>query len=359
MMREREMRGFRADSNCPLLVVAAAAAAVRLPCDRSGLWVPLRVVVAASAEAAAARELGFTGGGITACLGDINSGVVNILLLDGGEEPMFEFPPPLCGLFVMASRTALRGGVLARWAMIVLVLDLERVVPWPRIFAMELAVGANSLDVALDGLKMDALLRLSSLPLLLLLLLLVPSAAVSVTPGTRLVKVDEREAPLVSFVLVDDAAVPEARILRREPIDPPPIGAGFNILVVPELIRKLGCRDWDVLPFASANALLDAEELVRTGAILFLLAKGATEGRNAAGIEGFRGGPAGFVSFGSATGASLDLVASVVVIVLVFEPFVGEPTPKFHTLRTIDLAEDRIPKRGVALPLSIPSDPVK
>jgi hypothetical protein len=44
--------------------------------------------------------------------------------------------------------------------------------------------------------------------------------------------------------------------------------------------------------------------------------------------------------------------------VLVFEAFVGEPTPKFHTLRTIDLAEDRIPKRGIALPLSIPSDPV-
>ena len=113
---------------------------------------PLRV--AASAEAAAARELGFTGGGITACLGDSNSGVVNILSLGGGEEPMFEFPPR--GLFVMASRTALRGGVLARWAMIVLVLDLETVL-WPRIFAMELAVGANSLDVALDGLKMDAL----------------------------------------------------------------------------------------------------------------------------------------------------------------------------------------------------------
>jgi hypothetical protein len=37
MMREREMRGFRADSNCPLLVVAAAAVVVRLPSDRSGL----------------------------------------------------------------------------------------------------------------------------------------------------------------------------------------------------------------------------------------------------------------------------------------------------------------------------------
>jgi hypothetical protein len=325
--------------------------------------VPLRVVVAASAEAAAAREPGFTGGGITACFGDSNSGVVNILSLDGGEEPMFEMPPPPCGLFVMASRTALRGGVLARCAMIVLVLDLEMVELWPRIFAMELAVGANSLDVALDGLKMDALLRLSSLPLLLLLLLLlllVPSAVVPATPGTRLVNVDEREAPLVSFVLMDDAALTEARIPRREPIDPP-TGAGFSILVVPELIRKLGCRDWDVLPFASANALLDAEELLRTGAILFLLTKGASEGRNATGREGFfEGGAAGFVSFGSATGIGLDSVAAVIVVVVfVFEAFVGEPTPKFHTLRTIDLAEDRILKRGVALPLSIPSDPVK
>ena len=113
----------------------------------------------------------------------------------------------------------------------------------------------------------------------------------------------------------------------------------------------LGCRDWDVLSFAaatpSANALLDAEELARTGAILFLLARGGTDGRSAAGIEGFLGGGAvGFVSFASATGATL-----------VFDAFVGEPTPKFHTLRTMDLAEDRIPKRGVALPLSIPSDP--
>jgi len=78
---------------------------------------------------------------------------------------------------------------------------------------MELAVGANSLDVVPVGLKMDALLRLSSLVLLLLLLLLVPSAAVPATPGTRLVDVDEREAPLVSFVPVDDAALTEARIL--------------------------------------------------------------------------------------------------------------------------------------------------
>jgi hypothetical protein len=125
-------------------------------------------------------------------------------------------------------------------------------------------------------------------------------------------------------------------------------------LVVPELIRKLGCRDWKVLP----SALLDAEELVRTGAILFLLAKGASKGRDAAEREGFfGGGAAGFVSFDSATGAIWDLVAAAVVVVLVFEAFEGEPTPKFHTLRTIDLAEDRIPKRGVALPLSIPSGP--
>ena len=311
------------------------------------------MVAAASAEAAAARELGFTGGGITACLGDSNSGVVNILSLDSGGEPALE-----CGLLVMASRTALRGGVLARCAMIVLVLDLGTV-PWPRILAMELAVGANSLDVALDGLKMDALLRLSSLLLMLpLLLLLVPSGAVPATPGplpgTRLVNVDEREAPLVSFVLVDNAALTEDRILRWEPIGPPPTDAGFNIFVVPELIRKLGCRDWDVLPFASANALLDAEELARTGAKLFLLANGASKGRDGAGREGFFGGGApGFVS-----SATLDLIAAVVVAVFVFDAFVGEPTPKFHTLRTIDLADDRIPKRGVALPLSIPSDHV-
>ena len=59
-------------------------------------------VVAASAVAAAAREVGFVGGGMTAWLGDSSSGVVNIL---SRGEP---------GLFVMASRTALRGGVLAR-----------------------------------------------------------------------------------------------------------------------------------------------------------------------------------------------------------------------------------------------------
>lgn len=201
MMREREMRGFRADSNCPLVVVVVVA---RLASDRSGLWVP----VAASTEAAAARELGFTGDRITAC-----SGVLNILSLGADGEPVFELPPPPPrGLFVMASRTALRGGVLARCAMMALVLDLEMVPAPPRIFPRELAVGANSLDVVLDGLKMDALLRLSSLPLLLLLLpLLVPSAAVpAATPSTRPVDV---EAPLVSFARMDDVALTEARIL--------------------------------------------------------------------------------------------------------------------------------------------------
>lgn len=196
-------------------------------------------MVAASAEAAAAKELGFTGGGITACLGDSNNGVVNILSLSGGGEPAFEFPAPLRGLFVMASRTALRGGVLARCAIIVLVLDLETV-PGPRAFAMELAVGANSLEVILVGLKMEALLRLSSLLFLLPLPLLVPA-----TPGpsgTRPVNVDEREGPLLYFVPVDDAALTGARILRREPIDPP-TGAAFNIFVVPELIRKPDARE--------------------------------------------------------------------------------------------------------------------
>jgi len=90
---------------------------------------------------------------------------------------------------MMESRTALRGGVLARCAMMVLVLDLVTMLEL-RIFARELAVGANNLV----GLKMDALLRLSSLLFLsLLLLLLVPSAA-------------------VAFVRLDDAAVTEARI---------------------------------------------------------------------------------------------------------------------------------------------------
>jgi hypothetical protein len=156
--------------------------------------------VAASVVAAAEREVGFVGGGITACfwLGDSNSGVVNILSPSG--EPAF--PPPR-ELFVMASRTALRGGVFARCAMIALVLDLVTVAGPAvlRIFARELAVGANSLDVDLVGLKMDALLPL--LPLLILLLPpLVPSAAIpeNSSRGTRLVDADERKVPALSFM---------------------------------------------------------------------------------------------------------------------------------------------------------------
>lgn len=114
MMREREMRGFRVvddgDASARLVVVDADA-------NDDAVWVPLRavsvfvVVVAASAVAAVASEMGLTGGGMTACLGDsINSGVVNIFPDDG-----LTLPPAPWGLFVIASSTAaLRGGVLAR-----------------------------------------------------------------------------------------------------------------------------------------------------------------------------------------------------------------------------------------------------
>lgn len=87
---------------------------------------------------------------------------------------------------------------------------------------------------------------------------------------------------------------------------------------------------------------------MRAGPVLFPLAR-ASDGRDTAEREGFFGGGAGFVSFGSvAPVAVLDAVAAV----LVREAFKGDPALKFHTLRTIDLAEDRIPNRGVALPLS-------
>ena len=118
MMREREMRGFRvADGVVGFVVVDDGDAGARLAAvDDDAFWVPLRavlslaVVVAASAVAAAAREVGLTGGGMTACLGDsISSGVVNIFPDEGLT------PPPPWGLFVIASSTAaLRGGDLAR-----------------------------------------------------------------------------------------------------------------------------------------------------------------------------------------------------------------------------------------------------
>jgi hypothetical protein len=178
MMREREMRGFReADCVIGFVVVDDGDAGVRLVADDADAnddasWVPFRAVllsvavVAASAVAAAARETGLAGGGMTACLEDsINSGVVNIFLGDG-----LTLPPTPWGLFVIGSSTAaLRGGVLARCAMMAPVVDfLTEVGPGAavlRTFARELAVGANNLDVARLGLKMEDLL----LPLLLLL----------------------------------------------------------------------------------------------------------------------------------------------------------------------------------------------
>ena len=136
-----------------------------------------RLVVVASAVAAATREVGLTGGGMTAWFGEsISSGVVNIFPGDEGA-----IPGPPWGLFVIASRTAaLRGDVLARCAIMVLVLDLLIVAVTAadpgtaaglRVFARELAVGANSRDVVLLGLKME---------ILLLLLLLASSAAIPV-----------------------------------------------------------------------------------------------------------------------------------------------------------------------------------
>ena len=103
------------------------------------------------------------------------------------------------------------------------------------------------------------------------------------------------------------------------------------------------------LPFGapSPGALLDADMPARAGAKLFLLARGS-DGPDATGREGFFGGGGGIVSVGSAAPAA----------VLVLAAFEGEPTPKFHTLRTIDLAEDKIPKRGVALPLSARVGPI-
>jgi hypothetical protein len=79
--------------------------------------------------------------------------------------------------------------------------------------------------------------------------------------------------------------------------------------------------------------------------MVFLLAR-ASDGRDGA-RDGFLGG-AGLVTFDSV----VPIAAELVVVVFVRESFEGEPMPKFHTFRTIDLAEERNPKRGVALPLS-------
>ena len=329
MMREREMRGFHAGS-CP-----PDAAAGR----RSGLWesplaaaivvVVVVLAAAASAAAAAVSDVGLTGGGMT-CLG--NSGVVNILpwAVTGGESA---FLPR--GLFVIASRTELRGGVLERCATMLLVLDLTTVevvgatavVEELRIFARELAVGACSLDVVavLLGLKMEALLPLPSAVLssaseafggLVVPLLVEAGATPRCVPRDN---VDERETP---------------RTLWRELVDA--AGAGFNVFV-PVLLDELGARECVAAVGFSALFVVDPE---RVGAMLFLPA-GPSDGREA-GRDGFLGGRTGFVSFGSPT-----------LVVLTREAFAGEPAPKFHTLRTIDLAEEKNPKRGVALPLSV------
>jgi hypothetical protein len=163
MMREREMRGFREDVCVVIFVVVVNGDAAG---TLSGLWVPLRAgvlaAVVAREVAAAAREVGLTGD-------SINNGVVNIFPGDEGAPP-----GPPWGLFVIASRTTvLRGGVLARCAIMLFVLDFLKAAVagavdpstavGPRVLARELAVGANSLDVVLLWPKMEAL---SLLPLL-------------------------------------------------------------------------------------------------------------------------------------------------------------------------------------------------
>jgi hypothetical protein len=82
------------------------------------------------AARAAASEVGQTGGGTA------GSGVLNILLA---------CPPP-------PPRELHEGGVWARWATMLLILDLAtaHVVVGLRVFARELAVGANSLEVGLN-----------------------------------------------------------------------------------------------------------------------------------------------------------------------------------------------------------------
>ncbi len=108
--------------------------------------------------------------------------------------------------------------------MIVLVLDLlTPVVAGPaavrlRIFARELAVGANSLDVVLLGLKMEALL-----------LLPLPAPSGAVVPV-----LSSKGASTAGFV------VELARTLLRELVDPMP--GGFNNFA-PVLLDRLGARE--------------------------------------------------------------------------------------------------------------------
>jgi len=128
MMREREMRGLRAEPGRPalvLVIVVVFGDGEEYPAAGGVRSRAVAFVVVASAVAAAAREVGLTGGGMTVWFwfwfwfGRSMSGVVNIFLL----------LPSWRGL----------GGVLARcWAAtIALVLEVLR------IFASELAVGAK------------------------------------------------------------------------------------------------------------------------------------------------------------------------------------------------------------------------
>jgi len=209
---------------------------------------------------------------------------------------------------------------------------------------------------------------------------LLPSAAVFVAPGPLLVGpgtarrcepadnefvADERGRPTLPLVPMDEALLAEpASTLRRELVDP--AGVGFKGLAA-VLLDKLADRGF-VRPFlldresnvelgglerddcvpVVVSALLDADT-VGVGAILFR-PTGASDGRDA-GRDGLLRSP-GFAFLGStAVLAVCDLGGAVVVVVR--EAFEGEPALKFHTLRTIDLAEEKNPKRGFALPLSV------
>jgi len=154
---------------------------------RSGLivaWPPV-------AARAAASEVGRTGGGTA------SSGVLNILLACP--------PPPPRGLFVIASRAELRkGSVLARCATMLLVLNLATapVAVGLRIFARELAVGANSLEVGLNMVATALLLpsaALSSSALFVVFeaLLVGPGTARRCEPVENEFVADERGRPML------------------------------------------------------------------------------------------------------------------------------------------------------------------
>ncbi|KAI9462774.1 hypothetical protein BJY52DRAFT_109761 [Lactarius psammicola] len=360
IMREREIRGFRACCGCCCPPVTGLVGDARLGLGGGS------PEAARTAAAAAASEVGRTGGGTA------SSGVVNILLAPATAELAFPLPPR--GLLVIASRAELRGGVLARCATMLLVLDLATapvVAVGLRVFARELAVGANSLDVAVALLGLNMLAAASLLPSAAVFvapgpLLVVPGAARRCEPADNEFVAVERERPTLPLVPMDEALLAEpASTLRRELVDA--AGVGFKGLAA-VLLDKLADREFvgpflldresnvelgglerdDSVPVV-VGTLLDADT-VRVEAIL--LRPTASDGRDA-GRDGFLKSP-GFAFLGSAAiPAVCDLVGAVVVVVVVREAFAGEPALKFHTLRTIDLAEERNPKRGFALALSV------